>query len=251
MQNVRATNWSLTINNPTEKDEEEIARARQQGWSVEGQKEVGEEGTPHYQLHVKTPQVRFSAVKKMFSRAHIEVAKSPAALAKYVQKEETRVGQLSTSQDQYPSLSKLWELIYIWLRDTKEVSLWDDVKDEFCVKGSYVIYVDSNYVHHRREPLSIFDDFIKDMIKAGYFVETMGINPQIRGSWNSYWFALLQRTGDILKRKKEDVDKSQTDRQQTSEESRLELNVPIIHNPDAIQEEVCSQEEDDSSEGDE
>jgi len=44
---TRATCWSLTINNPTKSDEEWIQQARQKGWQVEGQKEVGAEGTEH------------------------------------------------------------------------------------------------------------------------------------------------------------------------------------------------------------
>lgn len=44
----RATAWSVTINNPNESDEEAINLARQKGWTVQGQKEVGDEGTPHY-----------------------------------------------------------------------------------------------------------------------------------------------------------------------------------------------------------
>ena len=82
----RSNIWSLTINNPTADDEECIQLARQKGWKVEGQKEVGKEGTPHYQLMLKTPQVRFSAVKKLFPRAHIEIARNATALAQYVTK---------------------------------------------------------------------------------------------------------------------------------------------------------------------
>lgn len=43
----RHSTWSVTINNPTQSDEDAIHQARQRGWSVEGQKEVGEQGTPH------------------------------------------------------------------------------------------------------------------------------------------------------------------------------------------------------------
>lgn len=43
----RHSKWSVTINNPTEADEDSIHRARQKGWKVWGQKEVGEEGTEH------------------------------------------------------------------------------------------------------------------------------------------------------------------------------------------------------------
>lgn len=107
----RSTYWSVTINNPTSGDEENINQARQRGWKVEGQQETGEEGTRHYQLSVKTPQVRFSALKKQFLRAHIEIARNPIALQQYVQKEETRTGQLPIQSDRYPSLVKLWQLI--------------------------------------------------------------------------------------------------------------------------------------------
>lgn len=91
----RGTCWSLTINNPTQDDEDAIHIARQKGWKVEGQKERGEQGTEHYQLMLRTPQVRFSAVKKQFPRAHIELARNPSALATYVSKEETRLQPLA------------------------------------------------------------------------------------------------------------------------------------------------------------
>ena len=104
--------WSVTINNPTPSDDEEIARARQKGWKVDGQPEVGANGTLHYQLVVKTPQVRFSQVKKAFCRAHVELARDPLALQAYVHKEDTKAGELQVAQEMYPSLSKLWELIY-------------------------------------------------------------------------------------------------------------------------------------------
>lgn len=100
----RATNWSVTINNPIKADEENINLARQKGWMVEGQLEKGDNGTPHYQLIVKTPQMRFSALKKAFPRAHIEVAKNVKALETYVKKDETRIGQLPDASEFYPSL---------------------------------------------------------------------------------------------------------------------------------------------------
>lgn len=212
--NVRATNWSVTINNPTEKDEEEIALARQKGWSVEGQKEVGESGTPHYQLYVKTPQVRFSALKKAFARAHIEIARNSSALENYVHKEETRVGQLSVSQDQYPSLSKVWKLLYIWLTESRgyEFELVDISKSESRVPCR-VRFVKGDHKLFALHPLDIFDEFIKDMIVAGYYVETIGINPQTRSSWNNYWSALIAR--ELIA--KQDADKK-TDRQTDKED---------------------------------
>ena len=126
---VRATCWSVTINNPIAADEENIALARQKGWKVEGQLEKGKGGDSHYQLSVKTPQVRFSQVKAQFPRAHIEVARNPTALQQYVVKEETRVAAIPTSQEMYPSQQRVWE----WFGSYDYTE--EDLKEDY---GNYI-----------------------------------------------------------------------------------------------------------------
>jgi len=167
----------VTINNPTERDEENISKARQARWTVEGQKEVGEEGTIHYQLYVDTKQqVRFSAVKKAFPRAHIEVALKPEALRNYVHKEETRVDALKDDEGNYPSLQKLWDMFYDYL---------------------YVKYEGISFEIHKITPatwLSRFDNFICKMIEDGYVVETMAVNPQIRSAIKNYGASIFYRS---------------------------------------------------------
>lgn len=182
---ARGTCWSITINNPQAADEENINLARQKGWKVEGQLEVGEQGTPHYQLKVNTPQVRFSAVKKAFPRAHIELAKNVFALEQYVHKEETREGELVHTSDRYPSMQKLWELFYDWVDDNRKfMAMQSWTEDDF---------------------LTNFDLFIKDAIMVqGYFVETMAVNPQIRAVVKKYGYEILMRVQNIRR---------QTDRQ--------------------------------------
>lgn len=69
---------------------------------------------------VKTPQVRFSAVKKLFPRGHIEIARNPAALATYVGKEETRVGQLPDKQELYPSQAKTFSMFAEYVLDGRD-----------------------------------------------------------------------------------------------------------------------------------
>lgn len=171
----RATAWSVTINNPTTSDEEDINRARQKsGWSVLGQKEMGEGGTPHYQLMVKTPQVRFSALKKSFPRGHIEVARNSAALEEYVQKEETKIGDLYASNEMYPSLSKFWELFY------------DYYKTQY---GENPITI----TKHEEERLVHLDNFVETYIGLGYHIETMGVNPQIRSATKKYIASIFLR----------------------------------------------------------
>ena len=171
---VRATTWSVTINNPNAADEESISSARQAGWRVDGQKEVGENGTPHYQLIVKTPQVRFSAVKARFPRAHIEIARNIEALENYVHKDETRVALLAQQSELYPSLQKVWDMFYEWLELDKNVK-------EFC--GS-----------NPDRMLKFFDQFIGEAIEDGYVLETMAVNPQIRSSVKNYGRSIILRS---------------------------------------------------------
>jgi len=189
----RSSCWSITINNPTESDHEAIATAKQKGWTVEGQLEKGEEGTLHYQLMLRTPQVRFSAVKKHFDRAHIEVAKDPNALRKYVNKEDTRVGTLPAS-DKYPSMSKLWELIY-QQNNTGDKDGWN-----MCHLPYVELYRPDDDARLERNPLKWFDEQIRNLIRYGYHVESLAVNPQVRACWKSYWRDILQRvaTAEII-----------------------------------------------------
>lgn len=181
MSQERATCWSLTINNPIAADEENINLARQRGWKVEGQLEQGAEGTPHYQLMVRTPQVRFSAVKKAFPRAHIGVARNVVALKSYVHKEETRIGALVEDDARYPSLSRFWELV-------ANEWLWDNMTEE-DVEALLDTEVYPRGIFH----LSYFDDACKRLIKQGYRIETMAVNPQTRSAWKFFGRELVYR----------------------------------------------------------
>lgn len=184
--NSRATCWSVTINNPSLKDEEEIEVARQKGWRVEGQKEAGENGTVHYQLLVRTPQVRFAAVKKQFSRAHIEVARNPGALASYVHKEETRVAELGAPSDKYPSLNKYWDMIYAKF-DVSEKWGWDQTNPDV------VFYDERLQIELELDPLAWLDIVTAEFIEQGYFVEHHVVNPAVRSQWRKFFRAILKR----------------------------------------------------------
>lgn len=174
----RATCWSVTINNPLPADDENIARAKQRsGWKVEGQLEQGENGTKHYQLMVKTPQVRFSAVKSMFPRAHIEIARNVKALAEYVHKSDTKIADLPEN-DKYPSITKLWDLFHMFLETCRD-TISNDENERLCQ----------------------FDAFINCYIERGYNLETMGVNPQIRSCVKKYGPALIFRAEKIRRQK--------------------------------------------------
>lgn len=235
MTTQRATCWSVTINNPTDDDTDAISLARQKGWIVEGQLEQGESGTPHYQLMVKTPQVRFSALKKTFPRAHIEVAKNESALRAYVGKEESRVAPLPEQSNQYPSLSKLWTLLYDYIRNVlppvpnehRLMEREDKAFRFYWSEGQWYMSFNDRRIHRRfcdpdrSRRLELFDDFIRCMIGRGYRVETLAVNPQVRSCFQNYFMALMEREHRAI----------------MAAENSTELNLPEEHNPDGDEEE--------------
>ena len=201
MTDNRATAWSVTINMKSVSQttaDECINAARSRGWSVEGQLEQGEEGTKHYQLLVRTPQTRFSAIKKAFPTAHIEAARNVAALKEYVHKTDTRVGQLKPQSDLYPSITKMWELIWgEWLDKEHFV---DDRATARTYAQCYIPIGD-------KARLAYLDQAGADLIRQGYHVEHHIVNPQVRSSFTKFAHELAERT--IMKMNAD----RQTDRQ--------------------------------------
>lgn len=182
----RSRYWSVTINNPTPADDENIVVAKCRGWKVEGQIEKGENETTHYQLMVDThSQQRFAALKKTFPRAHLEPARNPLALQKYVHKEETRTGEITTS-DYYPtSLSQYWILITEAILRTHGGDTDEPLKE------------------HRRDPLILLDKMTKELISQGYHVESFSCNPQTRQAFKYYQQEIIKRSVHELSRRQD------------------------------------------------
>jgi len=180
----RATCWSVTINNPGKNDEEFIAAARQKGWKVDGQLE--KVGTPHYQLIVRTPQVRFSAVKKAFPRAHIEIARNPDALASYVKKSETRIGELPKTESKYPTQASYFKMVTEVLYDVDK-----DLRIDFT-DGSW--YRENRKVDQDQRLLDALDEATRYLIIGGYHVETLAVNPQTRSAWKKFGMEIIRRS---------------------------------------------------------
>lgn len=227
----RASHWSLTINNPEPSDYEAIDRARQKGWRVTGQEEKGKEGTPHLQLHLATPQVRFSAVKKLFTRAHIEIARNPMALEAYVNKDDTRAGALPTAQEKYPSLSKFWQLIFLHCEERNFIN-WGDASIERWWKEAYytINYPrpdEDAYVGQAQAQefaMLVFNHAVHQLISDGYHVDQF-YSPPIQNLWKKFHFAILQRShAEIV---------AQTDRQ-TDNSSESSAEVPVMEHNHAV-----------------
>lgn len=179
-QTDRASSWSITINNPKE---EEYKVPLPAGWVLEGQIERGEEGTEHFQGYLKTNQVRFSAVKKVFPRAHIEVARNVKALQNYVHKESTRVAAVPTqTSSQVSMFNYMHVLAAAW--DTQEFDDYCQTSLETTHKGDMgearLGYMDMLIARH-----------ISDALYDG--IEYIGVNPMFRNAWKRYGHAIVQR----------------------------------------------------------
>lgn len=179
MSDQRATCWSITINNPKE-DEYRIVLPPK--WKLEGQLERGDnEGTLHYQGMLSTPQVRFAAVKKVFPRAHIEVARSKAALAKYVHKEETREREVVN----IPTLFEYQTII---------ANLWDE--QEFERRWNVATQSATATTPPNTDDVAMLylDRLVADDIESGRRgAEFIAINPMWRSSWKKFWRSIINR----------------------------------------------------------
>jgi len=243
----RSNHWSLTINNPSPADYEEMDRARQKGWKVTGQLEKGEEGTPHLQLHLQTPQVRFSAVKKAFSRAHIEVARNVQALENYVNKEETREGVLPTTQEMYPSLSKFWRLVlrdfternWLYLNDPSE-GRW--FKDAYLDLGYPVDFDGEGRKRELREEMALeaLEAAVGNLIEQGYHVEHF-LSPPNRYAFKKFHWSILtraQREEDAQTSRQTDMRSDDDDSVVSMEHNHAISEVQEIQVP-TLQEALC------------
>jgi len=220
----RATCWSVTINNPNSSDEENMANARRLGWKIEGQLEKGKDGTSHFQMMVKTPQVRFSQIKKMFPRGHIEVARNDKALANYVHKQDTKVGELPSNDRYVTSNTKFFALLVDVLETYDE-----DVDKRFrLIHGGLGEFVSPSQF----DSLQALDLATSILITRGYYcVETMAVNPQVRKAWATFFRSIICRR--------------QTDRQ-TEQNNVATISIPTLDGPEEEDDEAeteCDEEE--------
>lgn len=167
----RATCWSITINNPVIEDYQIPLPV---GWKLEGQLERGEQGTEHYQGMLRTAQVRFSAVKRVFPKAHIEVARNPAALKKYVHKEDTRIAET----DSVPTMFE-YQTIIAGKWEHEGYTKWSQSFPNKTPDEVALLYLDS---------------LVATDIEGGRRgAEFIAINPMWRSSWKIFWRSIIKR----------------------------------------------------------
>lgn len=177
----RASCWSITINNPSDADVNVELPAK---WKLEGQYEEGAEGTRHFQGMLSTPQVRFSAVKKVFPRSHIEVARNKKALEQYVKKEDTRVGEFETKVSEIPS----WYEYSNELAKRFKLSEYAQKIREYQAKDIF------DYESYGNLRLKMVDEMIAEDIESGRKgIEWIGVNPNFRQAWKRFGEAIARR----------------------------------------------------------
>lgn len=176
----RATCWSITINNPTPQDTGCDLPA---GWVLTGQfEEGGNSGTRHFQGMLTTPQVRFRAVKKVFPRANIQVARNRKALAKYVSKQETRVAEFTTRQSDIPT-------IFEYQNTVASRWSWDAYNARIKFKIDNRMLPDYDDV-----AMEYLDALVSEDIENGVRgIEFIAINPMWRSSWKKFWRSIIIR----------------------------------------------------------
>nr|WAE43171.1 MAG: replication associated protein [Cressdnaviricota sp.] len=206
--------YSVVINNPTPEDEKRIQEARDAGWQVEGQLEVGKSGTPHYQLAVKTDS-SWKEVKTHFPRANIEEARDPSALRKYVVKTETRAVDLTTAPK--PRCK------------AKAITNLDFYEGLLCTATTMGISFselqsDTSMTHYDR----IVAHWMEDASTAQFAMElaTRAIRPDVRAIYRRYRSALINLW------------------------TPSDINLPMVKDQDADEDEVSGDEdtEDEQSE---
>lgn len=164
--------WSITINNPTEED----VKCEMPGWKLSGQYEEGEEGTRHFQGMLCTPQVRFSAVKRVFPRAHIEGARNKKALEKYTNKEETRLETFTSTG--VPTIFEYQRKV----SDRWNVEEYDKLVKLYPRQGLDDV------------AMIYLDQICAKMITEGAIgLEFIAINPMWRSSWKRFYRSIIER----------------------------------------------------------
>lgn len=202
----RATCWSITINNPVPTDIP-VSDALPAKWVLQGQLEEGKEGTTHYQGMLTTPQTRFSQVKKIFPRAHIEIAKNRTALEKYVHKSDTRIMEIPTVSSSVPTLFDYQSTIAGRWVSTEFDKYIDNFKDKEIGEVA-LLYVDSLVE--------------KDIINGMRGIEFIAINPMWRSSWKKFWRGIILRHRSIEENASKDSEVQEAVSPDEEEELRQE-----------------------------
>lgn len=159
-------------------------------WTLQGQMEKGKEGTEHFQGMLTTPQVRWSAVKKVLPRAHIELARNKLALAQYVKKEDTRNGEYTIVNSAIPNMFEYQGQVASKFNMDLLLALHKEKVDEWVASQD----VKAKYPDLDEMAMDYLDRLVAADIENGVRgVEYIAINPMWRSSWKKFWRYIIKR----------------------------------------------------------
>lgn len=205
MGTVKGRHWSITINNPTDDDYKEIEGLKTQVWfkSWEGQLEHPEGGTLHIQAKLETERVRWGKVKEALTRAHIEVARNSLALANYVHKTDTQVGELPSASSQWMNIQQFYRRMaeFVIKRFSEKLDCDEgDVAQALCGYGTRDLAekVEALKVAEK-DPLKLVEQCAKQCIMEGYMgLEFVTANPQTKAMFKTYFWEVVGRASRNL-----------------------------------------------------
>lgn len=212
---IKGTCWSITLNNPTKEEIAlwgNISKSAHFVKSASGQLEKGANGTEHIQGMLRTDSVRFSAVKKLLPRAHIEKAKNALALAQYVAKEDSRVAQLPSSKREVQVATpeviqkELYDSHLSFVCTYKVEPFWVDAKVKYkAVKRNVPfeptpvnfmkLLTEENWkLYFKDKAKEIMDASFDNLIQKGFYgVEFISANNLTCGAFKKHLYSILIR----------------------------------------------------------
>lgn len=189
-KDARGTLWQITIFNYRDvevTDEESANRIMAMqlppGWKLYGQLErCPKSDRLHIQGHVKTPQVRWSAVQKEFRGCHFELAKNKQALMNYDKKSDTRVAELVVAD----GIPTLWDYSRMVAEDFPFEEYQQRIRDLPAKEQTGDEY--------SKIRMQIVDEVVSRHIRDGRRgCEFIATNPLFRSAWKRFGSAMLDR----------------------------------------------------------
>jgi len=202
MPTGKASCWSITINNPTDDDHAQWESVKTLPWvkMSSGQLEQGENDTPHIQGMITTEYGRFfEKLKQALPRAHIEIAKNKFALATYVHKTETRIGEVA-EYTRPPTRVATQQDIQTYLASRITVSAASKYPERWAASNEDIrVFMNCHGFVVKQDADYWIDDTVNHMIRQGWFgVEFVMSNNQIRSAFKRYLDSIVIRHLDAV-----------------------------------------------------
>jgi len=226
----RGSCWSITIFDDAYKDASLPAK-----WTLQGQMEkCPKTGTDHFQGMLTTPQIRFSAVKRVFPKSHIELAKNKIGLVKYVKKEDTRIQSIPDRSSDIPTLWDYSESLAMAYNEDEFIEFKKKYSDKEFSKMSTNDML-----------LEYIDTLVMLDIKRGERgVEFIAVNPMFRSAWKRFGMSMVFRaqlkpiqdspTGSAIHEInfcEQSIDHAATQSKTTEETESVQQDIPWEENP--------------------